>query len=172
MDYSLAAVKVLNSQLRDAKPTPSQNATALGGVLFQRAWLQVPTPSSSLILTIFSISKLFPMTSAPVLKGVLISCGGDNPVVLDDGTGLVELSLSSDFACRQWKLGSLTIFIMILLICISGYNSYQPSRIISYTGMYLMVVGAYVIRTGEIPMIKVIIPPSFIMIICTLNQSM
>lgn len=41
MDYSLAAVKMLISQLRDAKPTPSQNATALGGVLFQRAWLQV-----------------------------------------------------------------------------------------------------------------------------------
>uniref|UniRef100_A0A1J3DR99 RecQ-mediated genome instability protein 2 n=1 Tax=Noccaea caerulescens TaxID=107243 RepID=A0A1J3DR99_NOCCA len=98
MDYSLAAVKVLNSQLRDAKPTPSQNATALGGVLFQRAWLQ----------------------------GVLISCGGDDPVVLDDGTGLVELSLSSDFATRQWK-----------------------------SGMHLMVVGVYVIRTGEIPLIKV-----------------
>ncbi|XP_020870333.1 uncharacterized protein LOC9328518 isoform X2 [Arabidopsis lyrata subsp. lyrata] len=79
MDYSLAAVKMLCSQLRDAKPTPSQNATALGGVLFQRAWLQ----------------------------GVLvpISGGGDNHMVLDDGTGLVELGLSSDFALRQWKSG-------------------------------------------------------------------
>ncbi|KAF8116197.1 hypothetical protein N665_0020s0052 [Sinapis alba] len=95
MDYSLAAVKMLISQLRDAKPTPSQNATALGGVLFQRAWLQ----------------------------GVLVS--GDR-MVLDDGTGLVELGLSTDFALRQWK-----------------------------SGMYLMVVGVYYIRTGEIPLLKV-----------------
>lgn len=100
MDYSLAAVKMLLSQLRDAKPTPSQNATALGGVLFQRAWLQ----------------------------GVLISDPGisGGRMVLDDGTGLVELGLSSDFALRQWK-----------------------------SGMYLMVVGVYHIRTGEIPLLKV-----------------
>ncbi|CAL9214173.1 unnamed protein product [Arabidopsis halleri] len=100
MDYSLAAVKMLCSQLRDAKPTPSQNATALGGVLFQRAWLQ----------------------------GVLvpISGGGDNHMILDDGTGLVELGLSSDFAIRQWK-----------------------------SGMYVMVVGVYHIRTGDIPLLKV-----------------
>lgn len=26
-------------------------------------------------------------------------------MVLDDGTGLVELSLSNDFALRQWKSG-------------------------------------------------------------------
>ncbi|CAN8294995.1 unnamed protein product [Cochlearia groenlandica] len=100
MDYSLAAVKILLSQLREAKPTPSQNATSLGGVLFQRAWLQ----------------------------GVLVSdsdISGDR-MVLDDGTGLIELGLASDFALRQWKLG-----------------------------MYLMVVGAYVIRTGDIPLLKV-----------------
>lgn len=47
-------------------------------------------------------------------------------MVLDDGTGLVELGLSSDFALRQWK-----------------------------SGMYLMVVGVYHIRTGEIPLLKV-----------------
>ncbi|VVA90491.1 unnamed protein product [Arabis nemorensis] len=101
MDYSLAAVKMLSSQLRDAKSTPSQNSTSLGGVLFQRAWLQ----------------------------GVLVSnpvISGDNRMVLDDGTGLVELSLSSDFAIRQWK-----------------------------SGMYLMVVGVYVIRNGDIPLLKV-----------------
>ncbi|EOA37194.1 hypothetical protein CARUB_v10010612mg [Capsella rubella] len=100
MDYSLAAVKMLCSQLRDAKPTPSQNATALGGVLFQRAWLQ----------------------------GVLVSIsgGGEDSMILDDGTGLVELGLSSDFSLRQWK-----------------------------SGMYVMVVGVYHIRTGEIPLLKV-----------------
>ncbi|XP_056861123.1 uncharacterized protein LOC108811336 isoform X2 [Raphanus sativus] len=99
MDYSLAAVKMLLSQLRDAKPTPSQNATALGGVLFQRAWLQ------------------------GILVSDTIISGGR--MVLDDGTGLVELGLSSDFALRQWK-----------------------------SGMYLMVVGVYHIRTGEIPLLK------------------
>ncbi|XP_010488813.1 PREDICTED: recQ-mediated genome instability protein 2-like [Camelina sativa] len=100
MDYSLAAVKMLCSQLRDAKPTPSQNATALGGVLFQRAWFQ----------------------------GVLVSVsgGGDDRMILDDGTGLVELGLSSKFALCQWK-----------------------------SGMYVMVVGVYHIRTGEIPLLKV-----------------
>lgn len=55
-------------------------------------------------------------------------------MVLDDGTGLVELGLSSDFAIRQWK-----------------------------SGMYLMVVGVYVIRNGDIPLLKVYIPPCFIM---------
>ncbi|CAH8386627.1 unnamed protein product [Eruca vesicaria subsp. sativa] len=100
MDYSLAAVKMLISQLRDAKPTPSQNATALGGVLFQRAWLQGV------------------LVSDPVISG--------GRMVLDDGTGLVELSLSNDFALRQWK-----------------------------SGMYLMVVGVYHIRTGEMPLLKV-----------------
>lgn len=41
MDYSLAALKVLCVQLKDARQTPSQNAMTLGGILFQRAWLQV-----------------------------------------------------------------------------------------------------------------------------------
>lgn len=48
-------------------------------------------------------------------------------MVLDDGTGLVELGLSSDFSLRQWK-----------------------------SGMYMMVVGVYHIRTGDIPLLKVI----------------
>ncbi|ESQ36047.1 hypothetical protein EUTSA_v10009077mg [Eutrema salsugineum] len=89
MDYSLAAVKMLISQLRDAKPTSSQNATALGGVLFQRAWLQ----------------------------GVLVfdQVISDGRMVLDDGTGLVELGLCSDFAHRQWKSGFGTIFISLLV---------------------------------------------------------
>ncbi|KAG7653543.1 RecQ-mediated genome instability protein 2 [Arabidopsis suecica] len=127
MDYSLAAVKMLCSQLRDAKPTPSQNATALGGVLFQRAWLQVPNLSSSHCL-IAQLLIPVSMTSNLALQGVLvpISGGGDNSLVLDDGTGLVELGLSGDFAIRQWK-----------------------------SGMYVMVVGVYHIRTGDIPLLKV-----------------
>jgi len=42
MDYSLAALKLLRVQLKDTSETPSQNALTLGGILFQRAWLQVP----------------------------------------------------------------------------------------------------------------------------------
>ncbi|XP_044482405.1 uncharacterized protein LOC123208864 [Mangifera indica] len=99
MDYSLAALKVLCSQLKDARETPSQNAVTLGGILFQRAWLQ----------------------------GIIVSpLDDDGNLLLDDGTGVVRLCLSADFHQKQWN-----------------------------TGMYVMVVGAYVIRTGETPMIKV-----------------
>lgn len=51
MDYSLAALKLLCSQLKDAKETVTQKSNAaftLEGILFQRAWLQVLiTPPSS-----------------------------------------------------------------------------------------------------------------------------
>ncbi|KAK6272225.1 PREDICTED: uncharacterized protein LOC18590426 [Theobroma cacao] len=98
MDYSLAALKLLCGQLKDARETPSQNALTLGGILFQRAWLQ----------------------------GILISNDDDDRLLLDDGTGIVELSLSGDFRQRQWK-----------------------------KGMYVMVVGGYFVRTGDLPVIKV-----------------
>ncbi|WRX33698.1 RecQ-mediated genome instability protein 2 - like 2 [Theobroma cacao] len=77
MDYNLAALKLLCGQLKDARETPSQNALTLGGILFQRAWLQ----------------------------GILISNDDDDRLLLDDGTGIVELSLSGDFRQRQWKKG-------------------------------------------------------------------
>ncbi|KAJ4724970.1 recQ-mediated genome instability protein 2 [Melia azedarach] len=99
MDYNLAALKVLCSQLNHARETPSQNAVTLGGILFQRAWLQ----------------------------GVLVSPPDDDGrLFLDDGTGVIQLCLSGDFRLRQWN-----------------------------KGMYVMVVGGYVIRTGEPPLIKV-----------------
>ncbi|KAK9279602.1 hypothetical protein L1049_013281 [Liquidambar formosana] len=98
MDYSLAALKVLCGQLKNARETLSQNAMTLGGILFQRAWLQ----------------------------GVLVSASDDGRFLLDDGTGVVDLSLSTDFRCREWKIG-----------------------------MYVMVVGGYFVRTGEPHMIKV-----------------
>ena len=81
MDYSLAALKVMCGQLRKAKETASQNAFTLGGVLFQRAWLQ----------------------------GVLVSVSDDaqGRFVLDDGTGVIHLSLSGDFLHRNWKIGAL-----------------------------------------------------------------
>ncbi|KAB1227343.1 hypothetical protein CJ030_MR1G022085 [Morella rubra] len=112
MDYSLAALKLLCFQLKDAKETPSQNASTLGGILFQRAWLQTG-------------AKL-------VSQGVLVSASEESddvgaPLLLDDGTGIVQLSLSSrDFRTRPWKIG-----------------------------MYVMVVGGYSARAGEPPMIVV-----------------
>ncbi|MED6155464.1 hypothetical protein PIB30_005668 [Stylosanthes scabra] len=97
MDYSVAALKVVCSQLKHAREVPnhSQSSYTLGGILFQRLWLQ----------------------------GVLVSA---TPLVLDDGTGLIELSLGREFRLRPW----------------------QP-------GMYVMVVGYYVFRAGDIPMLKV-----------------
>ncbi|KAK7257649.1 hypothetical protein RIF29_31775 [Crotalaria pallida] len=102
MDYSLAALKLLCSQLKYVREAAaSQNSFTLGGILFQRAWLQ----------------------------GVLVSASDDaqgGPLLLDDGTGLIELSLSGDFRLRHWR-----------------------------AGMYVMVVGGYVVRIGELPLIKV-----------------
>ncbi|XP_028077892.1 uncharacterized protein LOC114279813 isoform X2 [Camellia sinensis] len=103
MDYSLAALKLLCVQLNSARQTPSQSAMSLGGILFQRAWLQ----------------------------GVLVSIAsgdgdGGGSFLLDDGTGVIELSLSGDFLNLPWNLG-----------------------------MYVMVVGGFFVRTAEIPVIKV-----------------
>ncbi|XP_022970350.1 uncharacterized protein LOC111469342 [Cucurbita maxima] len=99
MDYNLAALKLLCRQLNDARQAPSNNAATLGGILFQRAWLQ----------------------------GILVFVDRDNgKLILDDGTGTVELSLSGDFRQRPWSLG-----------------------------MYVMVVGAYVVRTNEPSIIAV-----------------
>ncbi|OMO65547.1 Nucleic acid-binding protein [Corchorus olitorius] len=98
MDYSLAALKLLCGQLKDARQTPSQNSFTIGGILFQRVWLQ----------------------------GILVTNDDDDRLLLDDGTGLVELSLTGDFRQRQWK-----------------------------KGMYVMVVGGFFIRTGDLPVIKV-----------------
>ncbi|BAT90479.1 recQ-mediated genome instability protein 2 [Vigna umbellata] len=98
MDYSLAALKLLCSQLKQAGEVASQNSYTLGGLLFQRAWLQ----------------------------GVLVSVSDTGSLLLDDGTGLIELSLTGEFRHRSWQLG-----------------------------MYVMVVGGYVARAGELPMIKI-----------------
>ncbi|XP_012076166.2 uncharacterized protein LOC105637336 [Jatropha curcas] len=98
MDYRLAALKLLRVQLKDARETPSQNALTLGGILFQRAWLQ----------------------------GILVSDDGEGRLLLDDGTGVIQLSLSGEFRQRRWDIG-----------------------------MYVMVVGGYFVGTGETPMIKV-----------------
>ncbi|PIN20267.1 hypothetical protein CDL12_07050 [Handroanthus impetiginosus] len=104
MDYSLAALKLLCVQLKSARQTTSQNAFTLGGILFQRAWLQgvlVSVPSSS-------------------------DGGWSDRFLLDDGTGVIELILSGDFRSRSWE-----------------------------AGLYIMVVGGYFVRAGDLPVIKV-----------------
>lgn len=50
------------------------------------------------------------MVSDPVTSG--------GRMVLDDGTGLVELGLSSDFALRQWKSGFNFDFLFFFALCI------------------------------------------------------
>ncbi|XP_058074981.1 uncharacterized protein LOC131223560 [Magnolia sinica] len=60
------------------------------------------------------------------LQGILVSDMEEGCFVLDDGSGTVELSLSNEFRHQEWK-----------------------------TGMYVMVVGIYVIRTIDQPFIKV-----------------
>lgn len=46
--------------------------------------------------------------------------------MLDDGTGVIGLTISGDFLQRQW-----------------------------FVGMYVMVVGPYLLRAGESPVVKV-----------------
>ncbi|XP_073280370.1 uncharacterized protein [Primulina huaijiensis] len=92
MDYGLAALKLLCVHLRRAAATTSQNAYTLGGILFQRAWLQ----------------------------GVLVSTaesdeGGGGRYLLDDGTGVIELFLSGDFRSRRLEKG---MYIMV----VGGYS--------------------------------------------------
>ncbi|GAB4824778.1 hypothetical protein Ancab_007644 [Ancistrocladus abbreviatus] len=84
MDYSLAALKLMcaqlkDAQLKDAKETASRQSFILGGILFQRAWLQ----------------------------GILVSASDEDGghFILDDGTGVIELFLSGDFRKRHWRLG-------------------------------------------------------------------
>ncbi|KAL4199913.1 hypothetical protein AMTRI_Chr03g147180 [Amborella trichopoda] len=99
MDYGLAALKLFCRQLKDAVPTHSSPPSmTLAGILFQRAWLQ----------------------------GILVSGQDEGCFILDDGSDVIELSLSNEFQQESWK-----------------------------TGMYVMVIGAYTIRTDDRPIIKV-----------------
>ncbi|KAL0418278.1 UNVERIFIED_CONTAM: hypothetical protein Sradi_1241300 [Sesamum radiatum] len=126
MDYSLAALKLLCVQLKSAIQTPSQNS-------FTRRH-SLPT---RLVTGIYVCVRVFvyihgdkPLTKE--LQGILVSApcssdgGGNGEFLLDDGTGVIELILSSDFRSRRWE-----------------------------AGMYVMVVGGYFDRAGDLPMIKV-----------------
>ncbi|KAK4709105.1 hypothetical protein R3W88_030030 [Solanum pinnatisectum] len=104
MDYNLAALKVFCSQLNNAKATTTQQSQAaftLTGILFQRVWLQ----------------------------GILVSTpttDSSGRFLLDDGTGVIEIQLLSDFLTLSWV-----------------------------KGMYVMVVGLYFVQKGSLPLVKI-----------------
>ncbi|KAI3702659.1 hypothetical protein L6452_28407 [Arctium lappa] len=104
MDFSLAALKLLCIQLKAARQTTdsSQSSLSVGPILFQRAWLQ---------------GVIISLPSATV---------GDGRFLVDDGTGVVELTPPNDNLNRDWKLGA-----------------------------YVMVVGGCSIREENVPLIKV-----------------
>ncbi|XP_008794054.1 uncharacterized protein LOC103710189 isoform X4 [Phoenix dactylifera] len=84
MDYSLAALKLLCCQLKDARPTTSSpSAMTLYGILFQRAWLQ----------------------------GVLVSGCEEGRFVLDDGSDVIELGMCSESGSQEWKTG---MYVMVV----------------------------------------------------------
>ncbi|XP_074349201.1 uncharacterized protein LOC141688949 [Apium graveolens] len=63
------------------------------------------------------------------LQGILVTSptdDGDGRYILDDGTGLIELFMIGDVRNRTFEIG-----------------------------MYLMVVGAFCVRDGDVPLLKV-----------------
>ena len=62
MDFGLAALKLVCAQLREAKETESQNSFTLGGILFQRAWLQVFHSTLLNIIFLFLLITPYPPT--------------------------------------------------------------------------------------------------------------
>ncbi|XP_078437422.1 recQ-mediated instability-like protein [Wolffia australiana] len=114
MDYSLAALKLFCSQLKEAAESPANPtstplltptaSSALYGILFQRAWIQ-----------------------GVLVAAADLGAGERGRFVLDDGTGLAVLSLSKENQQHDdWAVG-----------------------------MYVMAVGQFVPRTGDLPLLKV-----------------
>ncbi|XP_020576737.1 uncharacterized protein LOC110022240 [Phalaenopsis equestris] len=90
MDYSLAALKLFCCQLKDARQISSHPPSlTLNGIRFQRAWCQ----------------------------GVVVAGPDEGPFLIDDGSGVVELSLRSELKTQEWKSG---MYIMVVGLCIAG----------------------------------------------------
>ncbi|CAN1798033.1 hypothetical protein LINPERHAP1_LOCUS21540 [Linum perenne] len=83
MDYSLAALKLLCFQLNGARQSPKPKVLTLGAILFQRVWLQ----------------------------GFIVSDCGDNRLLLDDGTGVIEILVTGEFRRRKWDVG---LYVMVI----------------------------------------------------------
>lgn len=114
MDYTLAALKLFCCQLKDARPTTSSpSAMTLYGILFQRAWLQVPPSLPHLSL---SLSRLLNYGRT---QGVLVSDWEEGRFVLDDGSDVIELSMFSESRPQEWKRGEFLAFIPYLHFLLS-----------------------------------------------------
>lgn len=124
MDYSLAALKLLCAQLKNARQTPSQKAFTLGSILFQRAWLQVYAAVCVCVFEHCAIAKTFAAINpkSAGFQGVIVSIppspdsGENGRFLLDDGTGVIELFLSRDFRSRDWESGRSICFVLYLYL--------------------------------------------------------
>jgi hypothetical protein len=69
-------------------------------------------PSLSFISKTPSFSP-FCFSLLTAVQGVLISSNdGNGPLLLDDGTAVIQLSLSGEFRQRQFKAGKFTSFVL------------------------------------------------------------
>lgn len=136
MDFNLAALKLLCAQLKHARQTPSQKAFTLGGILFQRAWIQVSIAlcvrAFLFYFTYFLVQFHLHLQINPKLagfQGVIVSVpsatddGESGRFLLDDGTGVIELLLSRDFRGRNWDSGPPICFLQFFFALILLYNS-------------------------------------------------
>lgn len=198
MDYSLAALKLLCSQLKHAREVASQNGFTLGGILFQRPWLQVSTFPSLSLSTLLSYSQnatvfnslchrafwsLTPTTVALCFSTTEpASSSFPSPRGSTSAVGklvkLLSLYLNpfstvphqSSLYLKLWCLhfmsfNSMWGFLKIATFCLQLLNCLCNLYFVFlkicfcfcffFAGMYVMVVGGYVVRTGEPPMIKV-----------------
>lgn len=120
MDYNLAALKLLCSQLKESHEvqpnSESHPSFTLGSILFQRAWLQVlfpklpssfpPFPATLYFSFSISLFQLLIITQGILVSEPSSSSSDDTGrLFLDDGTGAIELLLSGDFRNRQWESG-------------------------------------------------------------------
>lgn len=94
------------------------------------------------------------------LQGVLVSQtsssdgGGSVRFLLDDGTGVIELHISRDFLTRPWEVGRSSRFLFFFFVR-RRVQLIDLSVVRISLGMYVMVVGCYLVREGDLPMIKV-----------------
>ncbi|XP_019199526.1 PREDICTED: uncharacterized protein LOC109193146 [Ipomoea nil] len=139
MDYTLAALKILCSQLTAVTEATSysQPALSLGGILFQRAWLQgvlvsKPSPSNN----------------------------DDGRFLLDDGTGVIELKFSGDYLQNDaWELGMYVMVVGGYFVRKDGTSFIKVHKIIDLSPVpdreamwYLEVVEAF--RLFYLPLIE------------------
>ena len=98
-------------------------------------------------------------------QGILVSVDKENgKLILDDATGTVELSLSRDFLLRPWSLGIFPTTSPFSFLLLHFELDSLAFFFCFCSGMYVMVVGAFLFRTNELPFIVVRLrfPPFFL----------